>query len=602
MGSCQRFAPKPSPLLALIALGLVHRFQPAWLAVDLAAATRTHGVSPQRVSRLVTRALGGVEAVVGELTRRGRPPRDPQPSAAQAELARTRALLEVAATVLARVPLRRRAVQTLLVGAWQRLRAQHGLTQEQFCLALALSPRTLRSWLAREGSCPHPASATLTAPEPASPRRPRPPRRPRFGFDVLLPETQFAADTTPLQAFGVPLQLVAAQDLGGRDSDLLEAVLVDDHESAELVIRVVGEALAAAPGAQLLTDQGTPYLAQATREALECLEVEPAPQREGDPRGKSPLERAFRTVKSIAAPLLTLTDRLAAALPALRDAALAQAAARLVLTALLRAYQAGARATRTALDARAGLDLDTLTRAAENAREQARATERSQRLLLAHVHALYDLPRAPQTFVNALRRYPLAVLHKAERAFRAQVHRHDLRDRASYFAALVRYFYDEYRAGQVRAQQERAHDEQIARERAAVHAEREALRADPVAWLRQGFELLALAWQPPTATLLFGGRGPGRGTLRLALQHLVELFGSCGARDTARAAFHHFQREHQAKLGDGALAAIETVFEQVLSDTISSIAEDEMAPRLPDVILQRIGENRRPPPPDRLRN
>ena len=48
--------------------------------------------------------------------------------------------------------------------------------------------------------------------------RDRGPRRPRFGFDVVLPQTQIGADTTDLNAFGVPLKLVAAQDIGGRAS------------------------------------------------------------------------------------------------------------------------------------------------------------------------------------------------------------------------------------------------------------------------------------------------------------------------------------------------------------------------------------------------
>jgi hypothetical protein len=445
MDSCQRFAPKPSPLLALLALGLVHRFQPAWLAVDLAAAARSEGVSPQRLSRLVTRALAAAEALLRELTRRGRPPHDPRPAEMEAELSRTRALLAVATAVLDRLPLRRRAVQTLVVGAWQRLRSESGLTQEQFCRALALSPRTLRAWLARarSASSPLPPSELLEA-APTPPARRRPPRRPRFGFDLLLPDTQFAGDTTDLRAFGVPLKLVAAQDLGGRDTELLDAVLVDDRESADHVVRVLTQALDSCPGAQLLTDQGTPYLAQATRDVLDALEAEHAPQKEADPRAKSPLERAFRSVKSFSTPLLGLTDRLATARPALRDPELAKASARLVVTCVLRAYQAGARAARRALQARDALDLETLTRAAEASREQARATERSRRLLLAHIHELYDLPRARQTFVNGLRRYPLAVLQQAERALRAQVHRDDIRDRASYFAALVRRFHAQH--------------------------------------------------------------------------------------------------------------------------------------------------------------
>jgi hypothetical protein len=127
-------------------------------------------------------------------------------------------------------------------------------------------------------------------------------------------------------------------------------------------------------------------------QALEALVIEHAPQREADPQAKSPLERAFRTVKSAAAALLALTNRLATALPTLCDPELGKSATRILLTCLLRTYQAGARATRTALEPRDGLDLETLTRAAEASREQARATERSRRLLLDHIHGCYLCP------------------------------------------------------------------------------------------------------------------------------------------------------------------------------------------------------------------
>ena len=51
-------------------------------------------------------------------------------------------------------------------------------------------------------------------------------------------------------------------------------------------MRVLTEALAERPGSQVLTDQGTPYMAAATRDALDALGAEHAPQKEGDPCGK----------------------------------------------------------------------------------------------------------------------------------------------------------------------------------------------------------------------------------------------------------------------------------------------------------------------------
>jgi hypothetical protein len=584
-------------MLALLALGLVHRYEPAWLSVELQQATRSQGVSAARVSRLVTRALERMEAVLAELTRRGRPPHDPRPGQREAELASTRALLEVATAILSRVSLRRRGVQSLIVGAWQRLHGIHRLTQEQFCRALALSPRTLRDWIARDRCDPQPSAAYLEDPAPPPAPHRRPPRRPRFGFDVLLPETQFAGDTTNLKAFGIPLKLVAAQDLGGRDQALFDAVLVDDHESADHVVRVLTEALASHPGAQVLTDQGTPYMASTVYEALQQLEIEHAPQKEGDPTAKATLERAFRSAKTFAAPLLRLTDRLADHIPALRNTELAKSATRVLLTAVLRAYQAGARATRRALQTRDGLDPETLSRTAEASREQARATDRSSRLLLARIHSLYQLPGDSQRFVNALYQCPLEVLRQAEQIFQGQVHRDDIRDRASYFAAIVRRLYQGWRRRRAGEERERAHRQREERERAALEAEHAALRADPIRWLRHGFAVLESVWQPDVGRLPFDGRGPGGGTLSAAIERLVELFGSMAARDAARGAFHGFRQEREKVLGADALDAIKVVFEKRLDKVTSLDAKLQIAPDFPAVILPPTGGKRRPPPP-----
>jgi hypothetical protein len=143
------------------------------------------------------------------------------------------------------------------------------------------------------------------------------------------------------------LKLVAAQDVGGRDQDLLDSVIIDDHESAELVASVLTDALTGAQGAQVIVDQGTPYMAR-------------------------------------------ITDGIGQSFPRLRDTALAQAAARLVVISILRAYQFGARAATRAIEARGAVDPDELARRAADHRNEARATEISARLLLGHVHDLYD--------------------------------------------------------------------------------------------------------------------------------------------------------------------------------------------------------------------
>jgi len=539
--------------------------------------------------------------VLALLTHVGRPPRDRAAAGDASELVLTRALLQIATAILAHVPLRRAGVRELVVGAFRRLDGEHRVTQERFCAALALPARTLRAWLARAPSSAPPAGPPVAATvAPAGPR-PRPPRRRRFGFDVTLPDTQFAADTTDLSAFGVGLKLVAAQDVGGRDENLLDAVLVDDRESADHVVRVMTAALAELPGAQMLTDQGTPYMATATREALDALGVEHAPQKEGDPCGKSTIERAFETCKSIVEPLLGLTDRIAAAVPALRDGGLAKAATTVLLTAMLRAYQAGARAATRAIDARGGLDAETLARAAREHREQARADEHSARLLLRHVHELYGITRPLHRFINSLRRYHPEVLLAAERAFRRQVRRDDIKDRASYFAKIVRDENEDRRREISRRRRLREQSERLDQQVATGDSCRAAWLADPAAWLRDALGAFAAQWRPSTRELLFGGAGPAAAWMRGAVERLAELHGPLVATDIARGVLHAFRLATLDRLGPDAIDAIATVLDRHLAPLPTSGTTAPCAPAAASAILGPAGKNQRPPPPDRLR-
>jgi len=512
-------APTPSPLVALVCLALVHRLRPAWVAVPLTDAARAEQVSPERLSRLASRATAPFESAVAMLTRRGRPPSSGGDEHELA-LALTQALLDVARALLAHIPWRRPAVRLLLVGAWMRLRAAHPtLTQKRFCDELALSTRTLRHWVDTT-----PASAPTKPPSPlastTSKPRERPPRRARFRPDVVLPDTQHAADTTDIHAFGVPLELLALQDVGGRDHDLLDAVIVDEHESAALVARLLESALCDLPGAQLLTDQGTPYMAKEMLQSLERLELEHAPQKEGDPLGESTVERAFKSVKTLLAPLLAVTDQLAARVPALANPALARAAVDVLVTALLRAYQAGARATRRALDARGSITADELARAARDQREQARADDRSSRLILARIHDAYALPGAAQTFVNSFRRYAPVVLLEAEKRFASQVHRDDIRNRKSYFAAIVRSVSDELHRAKQRELRDRKQDERIERDEREHHARFARWNADPVAWLRDALDAFADQWTACPWTRLAEGVGIGHPWAKAAVRRV----------------------------------------------------------------------------------
>jgi hypothetical protein len=157
----------------VLCLAIVHRLRPQWVAVTISAAADAEQLRAERVSRLCSRALPAFESTLATLSRIGRPQRAAVEHGALRivhELAIVRALLTVATSILDRVSLRSRPMRALLLGAWLRLSAEHpSLTQQQFCHTLALSPRTLRSWLARP---PAPADTEAVL-SPLRPPRPR---------------------------------------------------------------------------------------------------------------------------------------------------------------------------------------------------------------------------------------------------------------------------------------------------------------------------------------------------------------------------------------------------------------------------------------------
>jgi len=585
----------------MVCLTIVRRVHPAWLAVTVTDAAREVHVNPERISRLAAKAQVLFERALDPLLRRGRPPKDRQADAQAQRLAVTQALLGIATRVLAHLSWRKPAVRALVVGAYLRLRQeQPGLTQKDFCEALALSPRTLRHWLAH----PEPeasASPVAPPPPPKSPRR-RPPRRPRFGFQLVLPGTQLAADTTDLSTFGCPLKLIATQDIGGRDQDLLQSVIIDDHESAELVVQAFSEAIDGHEGFQAIVDQGTPYMAQATKQALEDLGAEHAPQVEGTPTDKATIERAFETAKSIAAPLCALSDRLARKLPALKNTRLAIALATLLVTALLKAYQAGARAQQRAHVQRQGLERDELLDVAREHRERSRAEDRSRRLLLEFIHDAYDLGRPRTRFVRSLRRFPLVVLQRAERAFRGQVHRDDIRNRAAYFCAIVRNLHEDYCAERAR---QRAHQEQRRRQQARQDEHAAQLQArdeSPAAWLREALEALAAQWQPRSRTLLYGGIGIGRHWLIDAVALLCDRHGPAAARDIANGVFWSFAAHCVDRIGQDGISAIRAVLVEHLPPCPQDADQARCAQDFAAAILPHTGQKRRPAPEGDLSN
>jgi hypothetical protein len=593
----------PSKILALVCLTIVRRYRPAWVAVTVADAAREVDVNHERICRLATTALASLEMVLAPLTRRGRPPKDRAVDVQAQHLALTQTLLSVASGLLAYVSWRKPAVRSLVVGAYLRLQQeQPQITQKAFCEAMSLSTRTLRHWLThpeKEVSTP---STPIEPTPPTAPPRSRLPRRPRFGFNVVLPETQLAGDTTDLTACGCPLKLIATQDVGGRDESLLESIIVDDHESADIVVQAFTEAIDGREGFQAIVDQGTPYMAQATREALEALGVEHAPQVEGAPTEKATIERAFETVKTIAAPPLAVTNRIAEKIPALRQTRLAIALTTILLTALLKAYQAGARAQRRAAQERQGLSREDLLEAAHEHRERSRAEDRSRLLLLRFIHDAYDINRPVTRFVRSLRRFPLVVLRRAEHAFGSQVHRDDIRDRASYFCAIVRNVHKDYRAEQAR---HRADQEQMERLQASEteHASRlQARHESPEPWLREALEALAGQWQPATRQLLYGGMGLGRRWLSDALAMLIDRNGPGAARDIADGIFQDFSVASVDRLGDEGLTTIRSLLEQHLPTRPQELNQSRCTQDFAKAILARTGSTQRPAPDGALSN
>lgn len=581
--------------MALVALCIVKRFNPAWAAVEIHQAAASLSLSAERASRIATRAVALFEPVVDRLLRRGRPPRDHQPQELHRELALTRALLATATSLLSQMRLRRnKTLRALLVGAWLRLHAEHAITQAAFCQAMALPQRTLRDWLKRPAAPERPAPPATGKP----PKRSRPPRRGRFGFDVTLPATQIAGDTTDIQAFGVPLKLTAAQDIGGRDAALLESFVIEPEDNAEHVIEVMTAALVDLPGAQAITDQGTPYMAQATRDALEALRAEHAPQREGHPQGKATLERAFGVIKSIAAPILELTNQAAAKVPRLCNNIIAIYATRLLITSLLRAYQSGARMAREALQQRGGASLQELQQRAEQSRQAAVARETSARQLLAHIHDLYGMAGSAHSFIQRLRGYPIDVLREAEKQFRAQVHRDDIRDRASYFGAIVRSCHDQFLKDRRRTLREQAELRQSQAQSDDFEDRLRRWRAVPDHWLRIALDFLAVQWRD--GRLVCDGHGVGLGYLRASLHALFAMYDPGTAASLAAGVWSAFQLQAAPSLRAAGVLTIHELFEAELRR--ATLADPPC--HHPDAagILDSLGRNARPPPSVRLPN
>jgi hypothetical protein len=591
-------------LLTALAVAVVHRERPDWLAVGVGDAARAVGLSPERVSRLATRVLAPWQDVVATATRRGRPPAVRARDDDRRELVRLRALLAVATTILGLVSPDKPAVRDAVVGAWRRLSTElPSLTKTAFCAALALSERTLRHWLHAPRAAA-PTSPPSSHPPSCGPRK-RPPRRPRFTFDVFLAGNQVGGDTTNLSAFGVPLKLVGVQDIGGRAERLFESVVIDTRESSVHVIDAFRAVLRDCPGMQAITDQGTPYMAKETRAFFDELDAEHAPQKEGDPTGKSTVEKGFDSLKRVAEPLLALSGRLAELVPQLRSPDLAVPFARIVVSTVLRAYQAGSRAARRAFVAHGGgVDEATLVRAAARAREVARADDRSARLLLTHLHDLFLFNASRSAFVHRFRRYPIHVLRAAEAALRKRLLLDGapaVRSADRYFAALVRSAFADHHARRIATDADRELDATLRRDERDTRERYRAHLDDPVCWLRDALDLLAMQWIPRERALLFGGDGLGLAWTRGALDALLTR-SPVGSVDLVAGVLDDFRRAQRDSLGDDGSLAIARLVERELALARERHSSGALADEPERAIPPVFGRFSRSADPDPLRS
>jgi hypothetical protein len=582
--------PKSSLLLALVCASIVADHDRSWLARPVAQLIPAGGPRADRLSRLKGRVRDAFADLVAAATRRGRrpaPPRDRAPLLG--------ALLAVATRLLtlSQVPVRRRAVQDELVCAFDRLAAEHGVTAREFCAAIALPERTLRWWQHR----PAKPAAPPATPPPANPP-PNDRNTGRFALEVTAPDTQLGGDTTDLQVLGVDLKLVGVQDLGDRERCLFDAFAIDERESAELITRVVADAVAGREGLQLITDQGTPYLAEAAKQAYDAIAVEHAPQREGTPTEKATVERGFGTVKNALTPLLDVLSRVAGAVPALRQPVLAKHVAKLLVATFLRVYVAGRRHLGHPLD---GQDPDVLRAVVEEQRANARAEDRSARLFLEAVHDEYAMPGSREAFVRAFRRYPLDDLHDAERRFRAHACRCQVRVCDRYFAAVVRDVHERNRTRRAAERRERRAEGEARRARAAAAQRAADLDAHPEVRLHEGLDVLADTWQPDTGRFLHDGQ-----LARVWIRRAVVLFQ---AREPVVAAD---RIEAQVRSWEAARPNIPRALcdavRRVLRDVITDVqpAASPQSPAVPLAAMLRPStrtthDNERPPPSPHLR-
>jgi transposase InsO family protein len=576
----------------------VKRYHPEWVAVSLRQAAKDEHVNPERVARIATRVFPAFQEQLNKATHIGRPVVAPGPVAsAKHDVALTAALLVIATSLLSLWAEKKKTGRSLILGAYLRLRKEHpSITQERFCKTLDISPRTLRSWLEnpelREMPTAPPAKPTAST----KPTRPRSPRRPRFDFAEVLPGTQIATDTTDIDVLGIRLKFMATQDVGDRHRKLLDSVIVEDKESAESIAKLLDASLSESPGAQVISDQGKAYMAGLIDETIERLEAEHAPNQEGTPTEKATMERGFGSIKELSDPLFALTNRLAERWPQLKQPDLAKKVAILALTVVLKSYQAGARANEREREARQGISIDELVRAAKEHREQARAELRSRALFIQWMRDAYELEMPLHKLRRSLRGFPLSVIQSAERAFRTQVHRGDIVKRTAYFLAIVMNHHEEYQHRIARKRADEAGRRRLEKSELEAAQRKTTWSEQPERQLYDALDALAAQWIPEQGRLLYDGVGLGRVWLHEAITRLYELHGLDAACDLAEGVYLAFVAAAAPKLSELGLASIRRLLDQTLPERHPSPTQNSCMQSFARTILPPSGSNRRSPP------
>jgi len=547
-------ASKPTPLLAIVAAAIVAAFDPSWLSAPIADLAHSQGLRADRISRLKRRLLVPFEVLVADASRRGRKPAPSGAADCESRVRVFEALLGVAAETIAGVAIAKPSLQDRLVAARDRLKKQFGLSHARFCKLLGLSERTVRFWAKRRSKPPVAAKKT-----PPKPRKPR--NEGRFDLDITLPGLQTATDTSDWSLLGVGLKIVACQDPGNRHRELWNAFALDDHEDHALVCGVVKKAIGDQPGTQIITDQGTPYLASEARRCYEEMELEHAPQKEGAPTDKATIERSFRTVKDALRPLTRFFDQLGQLVPALKSVDCARAIGGLLLGVYLQVYRVAERKAPVAY----ARDRDVLEAIAEQQRDRACADTRSAKLALERIHEEYQLEGSQTKFVRSLRRHRVADILEAERRLRRKACRCVAKQCDRYFVGILRNVAEESRIARARRARELralARLRDTAREQAEIQ---ELFREEPEHCVASALELLEAQYNPTTGRLVQDGRGPGRARLEQALQMIQDRFPN-SSWDRAAVGWNLWRKETDAPAE--AVVVIRAVFDRTVQEAL----------------------------------